>query len=32
VLDAVEGELAAMALDPSPVVQVNVAPSGVIGA
>ncbi|WP_455836549.1 hypothetical protein [Pseudarthrobacter siccitolerans] len=32
VLAAVESELAAMALDPSPVVQVNVAPSGVIGA
>ena len=32
VLAAVESELAAMALDPSPVVQVYVAPSGVIGA
>jgi hypothetical protein len=32
VLAAVESELAAMALDPSPEVHVNVAPSGVIGA
>jgi hypothetical protein len=32
VLAAVESELAAMALDPSPEVRVNVAPSGVIGA
>jgi hypothetical protein len=32
VLSAVESELAAMSLDPSPGVHVNVAPSGVIGA
>jgi hypothetical protein len=32
VLAAVRSELAAMALNPSPEVQVNVAPSGVIGA
>jgi hypothetical protein len=32
VLAAVQSELGGMALDPSPEVQVNVAPSGVIGA
>ncbi len=32
VLNAVQSELGGMALDPTPEVQVNVAPSGVIGA